>query len=400
MKRVYLITIVCSCLMIAIFGLYDYVNSLHETEDNVVKVGCIYVGDASTPYTNNFIKAENEIEQIYGKKVVTVAKENIAEGGEEKAIQELVEEQCDIIFGTSYGYENTLKEYAEKYPSIQFCQATGDIANTDPVLPNFHTFMGHIYEGRYVTGVVAGMKLKELIDDGTIQPEDAKIGYVAAFPYAEVISGYTAFFLGVRSEVPEATMVVKYTDTWAEYSLEKKVAKELIEEEGCILISQHSDTTGPATACEEAREDGPIFHVGYNQSMIDVAPTTSLISSRINWEPYYELAVKAVLEDKPIEKMFRTGVNGNDVGLGFEDGWVELLDLNESVVADGTALAVMKCIDQLNDHSLEVFKGDYTGKDPFNPEDTFDLKDGYVENASASAPSFHYVLDDVITVRE
>lgn len=399
MKRVYLTTIVCSCLMIALFGMHYYLRSLHTDEDRVVKVGCIYVGDASTPYTNNFIKAQNEIEQIYGKRIIIITKENIPEGSEEQALKELVEDECDIIFATSYGYENTVKEYAKKYSSIEFCQATGDIANSDPVLPNFHTFMGHIFEGRYVTGVVAGMKLKELIDAGTIQPEDAKVGYVAAFPYAEVISGYTSFFLGVRSMVPESTMLVKYTNTWAEYSLEKKVAQELIEE-GCILISQHSDTTGPAIACEEARENGPIFHVGYNQSMIDVAPTTSLISSRINWEPYYELAVKAVLEGKPIEKMFRDGVNGNDVGLGFDDGWVELLDLNESIVADGTAVEVMKCIEQLNNHSLEVFKGDYTGTDPFNPDDTYELKYGYVENASASAPSFHYVLDDVITVIE
>lgn len=399
MKKVYLITIVCSLLMIALFGMKYYMDTLQTTSDRAVKVGCIYVGDASTPYTNNFIKAQNEIEQIYGKKVITIAKENIPEGQETVALEELVEEKCDLIIATSYGYQSAVKEFAKNYPDIEFCQATGDLANAEPVLKNYHTFMGHIYEGRYVTGVVAGMKLEELIDAGKLDAKDAVIGYVAAFPYAEVISGYTAFFLGVRSVVPEATMKVKYTNTWAEYELEKKVANELIDE-GCVLISQHSDTTGPATACEEARENGPMFHVGYNQSMIDVAPTTSLISSRINWEPYYEMAVKAVLDKTPIEKMFKHGVNGNDVGLGFDDGWVELLDLNESLVADGTALEVMKCIEKLNNHSISVFKGDYTGTDPFDPSDTYDLKEEFIENKSASAPSFHYVLDDVITVIE
>ncbi|MCR4837539.1 MAG: BMP family ABC transporter substrate-binding protein [Eubacterium sp.] len=139
------------------------------------------------------------------------------------------------------------KKYAGLHPEIQFCEATAPDANDengDPVYENYHTFMGEIYQGRYISGVVAGMKLKELLDQGILRPEEAKVGYVAAYSSAEVISGYTAFFLGVRSIVPEAVMEVKYTNTWSNYNIEKQCADELIDR-GCVIISQHSDTTGP-----------------------------------------------------------------------------------------------------------------------------------------------------------
>ena len=156
------------------------------------------------------------------------------------------------------------------------------------MLPNYHTFMGTIYQGRYISGIVTGMKLRELIEQKKLTPAQAKIGYVAAFPYAEVISGYTAFFLGVRSVVSEAVMTVSYTNTWSNTTTERKLAEKLIDE-GCVIIAQHSDTTGPATACETAstRDGKLVFHVGYNQTMTDVAPTTSLVSTRINWTPYF-----------------------------------------------------------------------------------------------------------------
>ena len=157
---------------------------------------------------------------------------------------------CDLIFTTSYNYGTVTKEFAEKYPGIEFCMATCANANEEPVLKNYHTFMGKIYQGRYTAGVAAGMKMKELIKEGVITEQQAKIGYVAAYPYAEVISGYTAFLLGVRSVVPDAVMTVRYTNKWNDYRTEKKYAKGLIDE-GCVIISQHSDTAGPATACEE-----------------------------------------------------------------------------------------------------------------------------------------------------
>ena len=243
------------------------------------------------------------------------------------------------------------------------------------------------------------MKLKEWINEGVIQPEDAVIGYVAAYPYAEVISGYTAFLLGVREVVPEATMRVRYANTWSSYYAEKNIAKELIDE-GCIVISQHSDTTGPAVACEEASTYRRIIHAGYNQSMLNVAPTTSLISCRINWEPYVTAATTAVLRDKDIESYVKGNVNGNDIGCGFAQGWVQMLELNELLAADGTREQLDTLKQQFVDGDCEVFKGSYIGVDPDDPSDTIDLSTGYRENADSSAPTFHYVLQDIITIEQ
>ena len=257
--------------------------------------------------------------------------------------------------------------------------------------------MGNIYEGRYISGVVAGMKLDSLIKEGRITGEQAKIGYIGAFPYAEVISGYTAFFLGVRSVVPEATMTVKYTNSWSNYHLEKKYAEELIEE-GCIVISQHSDTSGPAAACEQTDRSQMVYYVSYNESMRDIAPTTYLTGSKINWCPYMTGAVKAVLDDKISEKCVTGNVNGNDIGSGFKNNWGQMLEINEFITPKGTQEKVDELIDKFRRNQIQVFCGDYIGVDPYDPSDTIDLKDGYNENADSSAPSFHYVLQDVITI--
>ena len=236
-----------------------------------------------------------------------------------------------------------MKKLAEKYPDIEFCMATCSNANEEPRLENYHTFMGAIYQGRYTAGVAAGMKLQELIDNGTITKEQAKIGYVAAYPYAEVISGYTAFLLGVRSIVPDVVMSVRYTNNWNDYLTEKKYAKEFIDE-GCVIISQHSDTTGPATACEATDSDTPVYIVSYNESMANVAPTTYLTGCKINWEPYVTGVVESVLKDKKIEENVKGNVVGNDMGAGFEEGWVEMLELNELVAAKGTKAKMQEVI--------------------------------------------------------
>ena len=251
-----------------------------EADADATKVGFVYIGDDSEAYTANFIAAQTAIEKEFGSSVKTMAKYNVAEDAIEDPLVELCEAGCDIIFTTSFGYGETAKELAAQYPDIQFCQAT--CANADKDTANYHTYMGTIYQGRYVAGIVAGMKMKELIDAGTITEDKAKVGYVAAYPYAEVISGYTAFFLGVRSVVPAATMEVNYTNSWGDYDTEKTMATAMIED-GCVIISQHSDTEGPAEACEDASKNGTtVFHVGYNQSMVDIAPDRSLISSRLD----------------------------------------------------------------------------------------------------------------------
>lgn len=396
MKRIYIITISSALLVIlAAFGLHLLTQD--DSEQRNITVGYVYVGDTSTAYTGNFVKAQKVVEKKYGSRVRTIARFNVTEGSEDGILEELVEAGCDIIFTTSYGFGEKAKQWAEKYPKVQFCQSTCSNANEEPKLSNYHTYMGAIYQGRYISGVAAGMKLKQLIDEKTITADEAKVGYVGAYPYAEVISGYTAFFLGVRSIVPEAEMTVKYTNTWGSYALEKKYATQLINE-GCVIISQHSDTTGPAVACEEVKGKHVVYHVGYNQSMADVAPTTYLTGCRINWEPYISAAVEAVLSEKDIESSLDANVNGNDAGAGFDQNWVQMLEVNELIAAPGTKEKVEKLIGSFKKKEINVFQGDYTGVDPDNKEDVISLKEGYQENEKSSAPTFHYVLRDVIHV--
>lgn len=395
MKRAYIITFI-TCV-IAVAGTFLFTRLFKAEGDKVVKVGFIYVGDASTGYTGNFIDAQLEVEKVYGDKVQIMAMYNVAEGTESEYLQQLVDADCDIIFSTSYNFGVATKEFAMRYPDIEFCMATRDNANEEPYLDNYHTFMGAIYEGRYTAGVVAGLKLQELIDKGVITKEQAKIGYVGAYPYAEVISGYTAFLLGVRSIVPDAVMTVKYTYNWNDYLIEKKYAKQLINE-GCVIISQHSDTAGPAIACEETDVSTPVYLVSYNQSMADIAPTTYITGCKINWKPYVIGAVDAVMKGKSIEKTVKGKVIGNDMGAGFDEGWVEMLKLNEVIAAEGTKEKIAEVIDGFRKGKIEVFKGDYIGVNVDDPDDVYDLSVGYQENYNSSAPTFKYILRDIITI--
>lgn len=187
MKKTYIITFLTCAVSIALVLMLTCV--FRRDADSKVKVGFIYVGDASTGYTGNFIAAQKELETLYQDRVEIMAMYNVAEGTEGEYLQGLVDAGCDIIFSTSYNYGITTKEFAQRYPDIEFCMATCSNANEEPYLENYHTFMGAIYEGRYASGVAAGMKLKELLDSGVITAEQARIGYVGAYPYAEVISG-------------------------------------------------------------------------------------------------------------------------------------------------------------------------------------------------------------------
>lgn len=399
MKRVIWITVICAVSMLLIvYGAVGLRRQLNQEKEHIT-IGFLYVGDSCDTYTHSFVRAQKSIEQELAGAVTSVVKYNVAEGEEEESLQELVDAGCDLIFSTSYGYGETTKKFAERYPQIEFCMATGDNANVAPVLGNFHNFMGEIYQGRYIAGVVAGMKLQELIEEGVLTADQAKIGYVGAFPYAEVISGYTAFFLGVCSVVPETQMDVIYTNSWGDYDLEKKVTIQLIER-GCVIISQHSDTTGPAIACEEQSGLHTVYHVGYNQSMADVAPTTSLISCRINWEPYMVAASKAVLKGRPIEAAVKGSVLGNDISGGFHENWVQMLKLNKTVAAEGTQQVIDRLIQDFENDRVHVYQGNYTGTNPFDANDTIDLIQEYKENKKGSAPSFHYVLDGVIHIIE
>ncbi len=397
MKRVYVITALTCLAVLGLFlGCFRLLN-ITGRKDHLT-VGFIYDNDESTPYTYNFSLAKDALEEEYGEKVTVYTSSNVLDEEMEEPLREMADKGCDIIFFN--GYSELVEKLAPEYPDIQFCQTSYRDMSEETVPENYHTFKGEAYQGRYVSGIAAGMKIKEMISEGIITEDQALVGFVAAFPTPEVISGYTAFILGVRSVVPQAVMKVRYTHTWSSYAQEKNAARILLDE-GCVVLSQHTDTIGPAIACEEEAETRQVCFVGYNQSMSEVAPGTSLVTSRICWEPYVLAAVEAVMMNKSIESNLTGHIHGNDVSAGFECGWVDMDDLNLQVAAPGTRKAMDHAIEQFKrGYSEFVFKGNYMGVDPENPEDTVDLSVGYIENETTSYPSFHYILKDVVTVEE
>lgn len=370
-----------------------------KPEEKHLKIGFVFSGDEITPYTENFIDARDSLESTYGDQIECVNRYNVSDDQVGEFVEELIDDGCDYIIATNYDYEEKVKEIAAEHPEVEFCVPTGDNANADTVLSNYHNCYATIYEGRYVCGVIAGEKIREMIDSDVITADEAKVGFVAAYPYPQVISDYTAFYLGVQSVVPEATMMVKYTNTWMDYYKENEAAAELIDQ-GCVVISQHSDTVGPATACETSTRAVPVYHVGYNQSMTDIAPTRSLVSCSVDYSYYFQESVSALLKGKKIEDCIKGKVYGQDAVAGLKEGWVRILDMNTAILPDDIDTVADETIKKLENGSIDVFSGSFTGTDPQNPTDTIDLSTPYQENEKASAPSFHYILDDVISILE
>ncbi|MCR5473638.1 MAG: BMP family ABC transporter substrate-binding protein [Lachnospiraceae bacterium] len=395
MKRVYIITaLTCLVILAAFIGIFRLIDPSGGRE--TLMIGFIYDNDESTPYTYNFSLAKDAVKKEYGDRVRIETCSNVLDDEMEEPLRELAEKGCDIIFFN--GYSELVRELAPDYPNTQFCQTSYMDMSHQTVPPNYHTFKGEAYQGRYVSGIVAGMKIREMILEGVISEDEAVVGFVAAFPTSEVISGYTAFLLGVRSVVSQAVMHVCYTETWSSYAHEKSAARQLIDD-GCVVISQHTDTIGPAIACEESNMERPVYFIGYNQSMSEVAPSSSLVTSRICWEPYVLSAVDAVMRNKPIEAVVSGKIHGTDVSAGFEKGWVEMIDLNQQVVTPGTQEAMDKAIDKFKRGNGDfVFRGNYIGIDPNDPSDTWDLHNDFKENENTSYPLFHYILSDVITI--
>ncbi len=395
MKRVYIITVSTCVVILAALILCFRLLNLSGGRDHLT-VGFIYDNDESTPYTYNFSLAKDAVEKKYGERVDIITRSNALDDEIDEPLRELASLGCDIIFFN--GYSELVMQLAPEYPDIQFCQTSYMDMNGRSVPSNYHTFKGEAYQGRYVSGIAAGMKIKQMISDGLITKDQAVIGFVAAFQTSEVISGYTAFLLGARSIVPETVMHVCYTGTWSSFPLERDAAYKLIDE-GCVVISQHTDTIGPAIACEEMSASRPVCFVGYNQSMSEVAPATSLVTSRICWEPYVLGAVDAVMANKSIESFLSGRIHGSDVSAGFENGWVDMDDLNLQLAAPGTQEAMDEAIEKFKRGNIDfVFKGDYIGVNPENPSDTLDLNKGYIENEKTSYPLFNYILKDVITI--
>ncbi|MBC5690534.1 BMP family ABC transporter substrate-binding protein [Mediterraneibacter sp. NSJ-55] len=335
-----------------------------------IKVGFVHISDPSDMgYTYNQDLGTQEMQKELGlSDDQIVNKYNVPEGAEcDTALRELVDAGCNIIFATSFGYEDYVKEVAAEYPDIQFCHATG-LQAKDSGLDNFHNYFASIYEGRYLAGIAAGMKT-----------ESNKLGYVAAFPFAEVISGYTAFYLGAKSVNPDVTMDIMYTNSWNDPTVESQVAKALIER-GCDVISQHSDSTAPATTAEE----NGVWQVGYNNDMSEAAPNASLISPRIDWGIYVTEAVQAVIDGEEIPV---------DWCKGYKDGAVYLSPLNEAIAAEGTQEAIDEAAAAIEAGELHVFAGPLKGVSPEGEE--YEVKEGeyYHEQEEQSAPSWLYIID-------
>ena len=360
-----------------------------------VKVGFIMLHDENSTYDLNFINGAKEACEALG---ITdyIIKTNIGENNDcYDAACELVDAGCGIIFADSFGHEDYMIQAAKENPDVQFCHSTGTKAHTEG-LSNYHNAFAAIYEGRYLAGVVAGLKLNEMIDAGKFTADEAMVGYVGAFTYAEVVSGYTSFFLGVRSVCPTATMKVTFTGSWYDEPLEKEGAQKLIDL-GCKLISQHADSMGAPTACENAN----IPNVSYNGSTEKACPNTFIVSSRIDWAPYYEYAIKAVMDGTTIDADW-TGT--------LATGSVVLTDVNTAVAAEGTAEAIAAATEKLEKGELHVFdtstftvKGEAltsymadVDTDADYTPDTEVVHDGYfAESEFRSAPYFDLEIDGI-----
>ena len=364
-----------------------------------MKVGLICLHPAaSSTYDKNFVEAFKESAKKLG--FTPVIRENVPEDDDCRVVAEnLAETGCKVIFADSFGHEDYMIEAAKKYPNVQFCHATGTKA-ADTKLANYHNAFASIYEGRYLAGVVAGLKLQDMIANKADTAH--KVGYVAAHPYAEVISGYTSWFLGVKSIVNDVTMDVKYTDSWYDETAERTAANALMDG-GAVLISQHADSYGAPSACEERK----VPNVSYNGSTAANCPETFLVSSRINWSPFYEYVVNAVSKVSSPEK---ASIPANWCG-GFKEGSVELTEFGKNVAA-GTAEKVADVKAKLENGSLKVFdtsKFTVKGAAPseanmtpskewtFNyPDGTEFVKDGYYhESEYRSAPSFDVIIDGI-----
>ena len=361
------------------------------------KVGLICLHDKNSTYDKNFIVAMEEVQQELGlSDAQVIIATGIPEGAEckDKAV-EMAEAGCKVIIADSFGHEAYMMEAAKQYPDVLFAHCTGTKAHTNPDVPNYVNAFASIYEGRYVAGVVAGLKLQEMINEGKVTADKAKVGYVGAFTYAEVISGYTSWFLGVRSVVPTATMEVTFTGSWYDETAENNAAKKLISN-GCVLLSQHADSMGAPNACEEAG----VPDVSYNGSTYSAAPNTFLISSRINWAPYYKYLIDCKINGYAAAKDY--------IGT-IKTGSVELTNLG-SAVAEGTLDKVIEVRKSLANGTLKVFDtskftvdgkkldsylADVDDMGDYQPE-TEVVSDGYFhESEKRSAPYFDLTIDGI-----
>ena len=393
MKKI--LAVALAALMLFAFAACGGDKTNTDAANDDFKVGFIFLHDEQSTYDKNFMDAAKAACEEMG--VAYAQKTQIPESKDcyDAAIELIEVDGCDVIFADSFGHEAFLMDAAAKYPEVQFCHATGNQAHTSE-LKNFHNAFASIYEGRYLAGVAAGLKLNEMIDAGTITADQAKMGYVGAFTFAEVISGYTSFYLGAKSVCPSVTMDVKFTGSWYNEQLEKEAAQALIAG-GCVLISQHADSMGAPTACETAG----VPNVSYNGSTLAACPNTFIVSSRIDWTPYFKYMIECAQKGEDIATDW-TGT--------IETGSVVLTDVNTAAAAAGTVEKLAEVKAQLLDGTINVFDtanwtvngetkashlADVDFDDKYTP-DTEVIENGvFYESKFRSAPYFDIQIDGI-----
>ncbi len=360
-----------------------------------LKAGFILLHDENSTYDLNFLNAAKEACENLG--VECVIKTNIPEGQEcYEAACELADAGCDFIFADSFGHEDYIIEAAKEYSDIQFSHATGTKAHTEQ-LENYHNAFASIYDGRYLAGIAAGMKINEMIANGDITEDQAKIGYVGAYTYAEVISGYTSFFLGARSVCPSATMEVTFTGSWYDETAEKEGANKLIQD-GCVLISQHADSMGAPTACETAG----VPDVSYNGSTAAACPNTFIVSSRINWAPYFEYALTSIANGTAIDTdwcgSLETGsVVLTELGTAAAEGTQEAIDAAKADLIAGNVHVFDTTTFTVDGKALDSYMADVDTDADYAPDHEVVL-DGYFHESGEgfrSAPYFNVQIDGI-----
>ena len=399
-KLLALVLVAVMMLALVACGNTDTATGIASKDD--VKFGLICLHDENSTYDKNFIEAFKEAMANLGlKDEQWVIKTNIPEGNEcYEAAVDLAEDGCNIIFANSFGHESYILQAAKEYPAVQFCHATGTMAHTEK-MDNFANAFASIYEGRFLAGVAAGMKLNEMIDAGKIKAEEALMGYVGAYTYAEVVSGYTSFYLGAKSVCPTVTMKVQFPGSWYDEAAEKEAATKLIGEK-CVLISQHADSMGAPSACEEAG----IPNVSYNGSTVASCPNTFIVSSRINWAPYYEYVVNTLVAGKRVD---------NDWTGTIETGSVVLTDVNTKAAAAGTVEKIAEVKDALVNGKVNVFDASTftvngaaltsyladVDTDANYEKDTEVISDGvFYESKFRSAPYFDLWIDGITLLNQ
>ncbi len=420
-KLIILLLAFCLCFALAGCSGSEEGNGGGDTAEEF-KVGMVSIGDENDGYSKAHMDGLEKAAEKNG--AVVTFKKNAGDGDQTTAdkIEELIEDGNTVLLSNSYGHQSYTAQVAAEYPELTFVAMTGDNA-AGSGLDNLSNAFNRIYEARYVAGVVAGLKLQELIDEGKIGEENIvseaeaakyqaanpgmpsqagniKLGYVSAFPYAECISGYTSWYLGVRSVVENVTLLVRYTSDWSNYDLENKAAAALISD-GCVIISQHADTTGTPKAVEAAHLEGKeVYVVGYNISMLEAAPESALTSATNNWEVAYSYILETAKKGEKLDK---------DIVYGYKEDAVRITELGKAC-AEGTAEKVKETEDGIKNGTLHVFdtstftvKGaeptDENCIDAFFATSEKAIYDGYFhESELRSAPYFAAIIDGVIDI--